>query len=523
MDADLVDVSRLIDSGDLKCGAKVIDATFIDRDGHGKAILFDKNSSRIELDNSVMLNNLVTKYTISAWVKIDSLPIGNDLNKGFLFRKGDNNGFQIAITTKGEFFFHGNWGGGWYHGPTAGKIPVGQWVHVALVFNKGDKSKIYVNGKTVLVANTPYQTRPVSDPWKFGNAEWRGAMDDLHIYASALTDEQILLDMNKTLPVRAATDADIQEIMYPVSLSLGRFDMPLPYARIDGRMKMIAERKPGPDAVDWPDLSVKIPGKGEISIFKESGKKAIEVSLPVNGKEMPLMKQDYDNLIMPTGQWFRAITWRWGQFYIYSTDSTARTSSGEFELWVFPVKISGEGEADISSIEIIMDGKSIYRRNEKLKSITMLLPANINKKKYELSVNGRESVKFDVGLQKIKLGDPKDIPVDINITIPGEKPKITVASLTKPETFAYQAEWDETIKAMGAKVYPTTVKNSAKTSLKSNINDIVPLSPVSTHMIAMSAGMSGGMITAAKHIAPFKGTSTEYADHIASLGVDNFF
>ncbi|MEI6520071.1 MAG: LamG domain-containing protein [bacterium] len=524
MEPDAASAGKLIDASGMNSGAKLIDTTFVEREGHGKAVYFDKNSSKIELDDKLMLNNLVTKYTITAWVKIDTLPSTYDLNKGFLFRKGDNNGFQIAITPKAEFFFHGYWGGGWYHGPTSGKMPLGEWAHVALVFNKSDKSKVYLNGKAVLTASTPYQTRPVNDHWKFGNAEWRGGMDDLHIYAAALTDEQVTLDMNNKIETRPATEADIPEITYPVSVSLGRYDMPIPFAHIDGRMKMTAERKTGPNAVDWPEIRVKIPGKPDILLFKDSGKQAIEVSLPINGKEMPLMKQDYDNQIMPTGQWFRAVTWRWGQFYVYSTDSTARTSSGEFELWVFPIIISGEGDADIDSVDLIMDGKSIYKRNEKFKSLTLLLPANINNKKYELSVNGREAVKFDIGLQKVKLGNPKDLPIEVNLIVPGEGKKIFVKNLLTPETFAYQKEYDEALKDMKAKTYPPSFNNNINTTpLKSHINIDTPLSPVSTHLVAMSAGMSGGLLTAANHITRFKGTLTEYADHLANLGVDNLF
>jgi hypothetical protein len=93
-----------------------------------------------------------------------------------------------------------------------------------------------------------------------------------------------------------------------------------------------------------------------------------------------------------------------------------------------------------------------------------------------------------------------------------------------PETFAYQKEYDDAIKDMKLKTYPPVFNYNIKnTTLKSHINIDTPLSPVSTHLVAMSAGMSGGLLTAANHITRFKGSLTEYADHIANIGIDNLF
>ena len=58
------------------------------------------------------------------------------------------------------------------------------------------------------------------------------------------------------------------------------------------------------------------------------------------GEARSLFRSAKDNVIEPINHWFRANEFLWGRTYVYTTDRTARTSSGDYELWVFPIEIS---------------------------------------------------------------------------------------------------------------------------------------------------------------------------------------
>ena len=98
-----------------------------------------------------------------------------------------------------------------------------------------------------------------------------------------------------------------------------------------------------------------------------------------------------------------------------------------FELWVFPVKLSG----DIQSVVLKNDGKEIYNRSEKLESLTLLLPQNEGGKPYGISVNGKPFQSFDAGLKPVVVGNPKEERIEVNLRVPGTN--ISIANLENPK------------------------------------------------------------------------------------------
>jgi hypothetical protein len=511
MEPDPAHPERVIDAGGLQFDATLRNPRRVAREGHGQAAAFTEPGTVLEIAPQPWLDTMVTRCTFTAWVKIDTLSTKDDWTAGKLFWKGGNAGLQLALQRTGHFFFHGFWGGGWYQNTAGSKMPLNAWTHLAFVFDKGGDSRIYVDGRQVYKLNTPYQVRPIGDPWRVGGAEWTGALDDLHVYAAALTPEQVAQDRDGTLATRRAMAADFPEVLYPVQAALGRFDHPAPFSRMDGRMKLTARRVPGPDAVDWPTLTVTIPGRAPAKLFADGPTQVLEVSLAERGREKPLFRQAYDNTVS-TGQWFRALPWRWGQFYIYSTDNTVRTSAFDFELWAFPVKIAGEEE--LRDVTLTLGGDTLYRRTEPLHSLTLLLPANLTGVPYALTVNGRGPVTFNVGLQPVTLGAPRDVPLPVDLVLPGAGPRLTVRSLDTSEAFAYQKAWDDDLLAMAQPSAPLPVPPPAL---------LVPRSPVTVFTAALTAGMSSGQLSGANHQARFAGSTAAYADHLAQVGFDLLF
>jgi hypothetical protein len=81
-------------------------------------------------------------------------------------------------------------------------LPVGEWVHVAAVLDPGNRVEVYVNGSSIGEVTTGVLTDPLfsgpGDFWigqQFTEAdEWtfEGGIDEVAVYAKALTDEQVL-------------------------------------------------------------------------------------------------------------------------------------------------------------------------------------------------------------------------------------------------------------------------------------------------------------------------------------------
>ena len=108
-------------------------------------------------------------------------------------------------------------------------------------------------------------------------------------------------------------------------------------------------------------------------------------------------------------------------------------------------------------------------------SLTLLLPSNRNGAPYELWVNERGPVKFDVGLQPVTEGHPEDVPLPVNASIPGT-PEITVRLALRPPVFPNQKQWDEDQKAL----LNSLVQRSARIDLEGTrryLGTAVPRSP----------------------------------------------
>jgi hypothetical protein len=500
------------DAGPLKLNLQVQNATIVPGKV-GNALRFDGPNSFATVA-APQIDKLSSRFTVTMWVSMERF---SERGAAYLVQKGGNAGWQFGIDDHRKGMFHGSWGGGWYAGGSAKPIVEKEWVHVAYVMNKGDRMRLYFNGDEVLSAAAPFAYKPVGEALKIGGGPYAASIDEVKIFAVALTKEQIGMEMQgKTLLTRAAVDADLPESGYGVRMALARFDKPLGFRMYDGRVKQTAQRVAGPDATDWPTLRLEDGRK----LFQDSGQADIEVKLVTGYQAMPAVRQKWDHEIQPVNHWFRANDWRWGRSFVYTTDRTARTSAGEYEIWAFPITIADTGAAKesrpIQRVILKLAGETIYERAEPLHSLTLLLPANLNGAPYELSVNGSEPVRFDVGLLPIVPNHPVDVAMPVDAAIPGSSLR---ATLQLSQQNANPREWSDDVAAVSTwKPRPATLAPAS--GMLRYIGGDVPRSPLTTFTASMRAGMSGGHAFDSPHTVRYSGTPTEYAEHLAGLGFD---
>ncbi|USX23806.1 LamG domain-containing protein [Oxalobacteraceae bacterium OTU3REALA1] len=156
----------------------------------GNAAVFN-GASGVRLPNGLISSNT---YTVAMWLKPAQLTAFSTTFFGA--RTGDS---WISLLPKGHDGVGGAtmlWSGtAWYDAGLGMNIPVGQWSHVAFSVKNGAVN-IYVNGaKRYSGVNFPNVFTTTTGVFALGVNWWdvpyKGSMDDLRIYGSALTDGEI--------------------------------------------------------------------------------------------------------------------------------------------------------------------------------------------------------------------------------------------------------------------------------------------------------------------------------------------
>jgi hypothetical protein len=301
---------------------------------------------------------------------------------------------------------------------------------------------------------------------------------------------------------------------------LVRYDLPIADSDGFAPTHQIATRKLGQDAVDWPDFTLN--GK---PLFKTASEERVVLPLRTGAAAAPYFQAKNDDRIEPGNHWLRPMEWRGGRRHIYTVDRTARTSrtnetmEGRYELWAFPVRIAAEG-APVKIVELKAGGVTLFKQDGPWRSLTLLLPANTPGKPYELSVDSRPAVRFDVGLQPVKTGTPKERIRLVDTVIPGSSPAIRVLSLERPEVFPNGKEWAADLDEL-KKYAPATIRYDRQGGLQRAFGVEVPRSPMTIYAAQLPQGLSGGFYQ--QGATGFPGTPEEYAANLADLGFDAVF
>ncbi|QYF94207.1 family 43 glycosylhydrolase [Massilia sp. PAMC28688] len=156
----------------------------------GNAAVFD-GSSGIRLPNGLISSNT---YTVSLWLKPAQLTAFTTT-----FFGARSTDAWISLLPKGHDFVNGAsmlWSGtAWYDAGVGMNIPVGRWSHVAFTVNNG-AINVYVDGmKKFSGTNFPNIFTNASGVFSLGVNWWdvpyKGSMDELRIYGSALSDAEV--------------------------------------------------------------------------------------------------------------------------------------------------------------------------------------------------------------------------------------------------------------------------------------------------------------------------------------------
>jgi len=189
-----------------------------------------KNDKALYLDGTygVLLDTEAVgdTYTLAFWVKPESLSIygpiiqiGSDLLSENLSATwlnitkcpGDWGGEQSVIWSRNETTGAWPWYGAGY------VIPLNEWTHIAVVVDgktPGTEantvaSKLYINGELVRTGNVATGTFEGDAKAYVGincwDALFKGYLDDIKIYNTVLTDDEIKTAMNEPVAAKAAT------------------------------------------------------------------------------------------------------------------------------------------------------------------------------------------------------------------------------------------------------------------------------------------------------------------------------
>ncbi|MBI9061482.1 MAG: DUF1080 domain-containing protein [Marinilabiliaceae bacterium] len=161
--------------------------------------------------------NLVTNtFTLEAWIK----PVGAQASAtGILFMRDAGNVGLVGLQFNADQKLGYNWNGKFYNVSSEASVPVDQWSHVAVVVEP-TQATLYLNGvKTVNTADhvelSLSSTLGIGRdyPTYFGShptlRDFKGLVDEVRIWKSARTEQQILNNMNGEL-ANPASETDLE-------------------------------------------------------------------------------------------------------------------------------------------------------------------------------------------------------------------------------------------------------------------------------------------------------------------------
>ena len=157
----------------------------------GDAAVFD-GSSGIRLPRGLLAGN---EYSVALWVKPTEL---TELSTAFFGARDRDN--WVSLVPRGSGAANNEtmvWSGSaaWYNATTRVKIPADAWTHLAFTVQNGT-IVVYVNGAQKFKApNFSNVLTTTTGTFGLGVNWWdvpfKGAMDELHLYESALTAEEV--------------------------------------------------------------------------------------------------------------------------------------------------------------------------------------------------------------------------------------------------------------------------------------------------------------------------------------------
>ncbi|GLR17139.1 LamG-like jellyroll fold domain-containing protein [Portibacter lacus] len=174
-----------------------------------KAALFT-GSNEVTASNSPQLNSPLT--TLSFWVNPQTYP---DQGEVFLVSNGGwQERFKTSLPASGKVVWTTNNTSGIsdMDSGDGGELPIAEWTHVVLVHD-GTNDKIYFNGNKIAEKAVEGDLNPTTSDLGIGynsvdgGGNFLGSLDEVQIYNTALTDQEILDLFNAQSEAAEGTDS----------------------------------------------------------------------------------------------------------------------------------------------------------------------------------------------------------------------------------------------------------------------------------------------------------------------------
>ena len=180
----------------------------------GKAMDFDGVNSQVEIPHDEALN-IQDEITVEAWVK----PTGFIGLGGIAQKWGDGTGRRqyllCSVNAKVRFYISGS-GGTWPSAESGSSMALDEWAHLAGVYDS-QSIKIYFNGELdgetpndegLFASDVPFWIGGYGPNADFGsNRHFPGVIDEVRLWAGAMTDDEVKDVMNKPTAEITAVDA----------------------------------------------------------------------------------------------------------------------------------------------------------------------------------------------------------------------------------------------------------------------------------------------------------------------------
>ncbi|PRX41253.1 putative alpha-1,2-mannosidase [Planifilum fimeticola] len=159
---------------------------------HGQALRLD-GDDWVEVPHSDRLN-ASDELTLMAWVQLEN-PAADQKIVG---KTSIGNGYVLGVQNNG--LYPEVWDAdSSRHTFTKGSIPAGEWVHLAVTWEKGGEMIGYINGEPIErvptgdhpIAPNNYPLRIGISPWDSNSFPVRGMIDEVQIFQKALSQEAV--------------------------------------------------------------------------------------------------------------------------------------------------------------------------------------------------------------------------------------------------------------------------------------------------------------------------------------------
>ncbi|MFC2142988.1 LamG domain-containing protein [Candidatus Aenigmatarchaeota archaeon] len=180
----------------------------------GNALNFQDSDHRIIVPSSTLFNSITNELTVEAWINPETATMDNI---GIVCRGVFNNEqFCLHISRQTVIFFVRDNFGNKYEVPSNTEVGIGDWSHVAGVYNSQDnRMEIYVNGEITIGDSNTRNVRLLTNDILIGNIE--SALGGPSVGFEGGIDEVKISNISKSFTSPGAIDSIdlIIDVSYP--------------------------------------------------------------------------------------------------------------------------------------------------------------------------------------------------------------------------------------------------------------------------------------------------------------------